>query len=165
MEDFIVGFFEKYSRYIVLFHILSSTLLVGGFFVMSFLIRPIINKIKIPSVKYGSGIEFVKKFLICTVVCLFIILITGVLMSVGLRFSSGNPATNVIIHTLEALWIFISANSFYMFMKYRESKKYFAKNEHIEIHENLELIFRYVIPLNLIIGVISIYFGILLRGF
>lgn len=162
MESFIVDFFNKFDFFITYVHIMSVILLIGTLFAIGFLVKPVLYEIKIPRVKYEKSIELVKRFMMFAFICMVLILLSGLTMVVGLDYKGGNPADYVIVHTIEALWIFVGANFIYIYFKYKEASKSFRQNESIQTHENLELIFRYIIPLNFVLGVISVYFGILL---
>ncbi|MCD8478117.1 MAG: hypothetical protein LRY68_09720 [Sulfurospirillum sp.] len=70
-----------------------------------------------------------------------------------------------MVHTKEALWTFIAFNMIYMYLKYRRAKKGLADENYIEVEENVVLIVKYLIPLNLLLATISAYFGVILRGF
>ena len=40
-----------------------------------------------------------------------------------------------------------------------------AEENYIEVEENIILMVKYLIPLNLILALISVYFGVVLRGY
>ena len=52
-----------------------------------------------------------------------------------------------------------------MYMKYLKAKKGLEEQNFIEVEENIILMVRYFIPLNLVLALISVYFGVILRGF
>ncbi len=86
-------------------------------------------------------------------------------MNIEAEFNTGHPSMHIAVHVTEALWIFITANTGYMYVKYKEAKNKLQNNEYVEIHENLELVFSYAIPFNFVMGIISIYFGMMLKGY
>ncbi len=165
MEKLALEFFNDFPHYIVFLHAISMSLFIGVLFAMYVFVRPIIFKIKIPRVLYGTGIEFVKIFLIFATICLSIIIITGLLMCNGLGYKYGNPKISVIADTIKILWVFMCIGCIYTYKNYLESKKYFEQNEYIHIHENLQLVFSYVIPLNCAISIIAVYLSVFLRGY
>lgn len=162
MESFVREFYNNFSTLIIFVHVVSAFMLIGGLFVVSFLVKPTIYEIKIPRERYGKSIELLKRFLFFALVCIAFIILSGFAIVVGLDFKGGNPATNVIVHTIEALTFLASINFIYIYFKYKEALKYFKKSENIQTHENLELIFRYIFPLNFILGIASIYFGVII---
>ena len=52
-----------------------------------------------------------------------------------------------------------------MYLKYVKAKKGFDEENYIEVEENVILMVRYLIPLNLVLAIISVYFGVVLRGY
>lgn len=162
MESFVREFFGNFSTLIIFVHVASTLMLIGGLFVVSFLAKPIIYEIKIPRIKYGKSIELLKKFLLFALIFMVLTILSGFVIVVGLNFAGGNPATNVIVHTIEALIFFACINFVYIYLKYKEAYKYYQRDENIQTHENLELIFRYIFPLNFILGIASIYLSIIL---
>lgn len=52
-----------------------------------------------------------------------------------------------------------------MYFKYLKAKKGLAEENYIEVEENVILMVKYLIPLNLLLAIISVYFGVILRGF
>lgn len=76
-----------------------------------------------------------------------------------------DPMKEAIITTKIAVSLFIVVNLGYMYYKFISAKKAFAKNESIEIHENIVLIAYYFTPLNIVLSILSIYLGIALRDF
>ncbi len=165
MESITADFFENFSRYIIFLHVASMALYIGGLCAMGFFIKPIIFQIKIPKILYGCGIDFVKRFMIFSILCLAFIIGSGFFICIGLELSKVSPTTHIIINTLEVLWISAIASCIYMCVKYQNLKKYLTNTQYVEIHEGLILIFSYVVPLNLFISLACLYFSILLGGF
>ncbi|WP_263833303.1 hypothetical protein [Sulfurospirillum oryzae] len=165
MRDFFIDIFGDFSRIIVFLHIISSALLIGSMFVMRFVIQPVEVDVPDEKIKFSSCIEMMRRYIVFLVPVMLVIIITSVFMHLGLGFKSGNPATYVMVHTKEALWTFIAFNFIYMYFKYLNAKKGLAEENYIEVEENVILMVKYLIPLNLILSIISVYFGVILRGY
>ena len=165
MRDFFIEIFGDFSRIIVFLHIISSSLLIGSMFVMRFVIQPVEKDVSDEKIKYGSCIHMMRRYILFLVPVMILIVATSVFMHLGLGFKSGNPTTYVMVHTKEALWTFIAFNFIYMYFKYLRAKKGLAEENYIEVEENIILMVKYLIPLNLLLAIISVYFGVILRGF
>ncbi|MDD2384910.1 MAG: hypothetical protein PHN18_12020 [Sulfurospirillaceae bacterium] len=165
MREFFIHIFNDYGRIIVFLHIISACLLIGSMFVMRFVIQPVEVDIEDEKVKFGSCLKMMKRYILFLVPVMLIIVLTSIFMNLGLGFKNGNPATYVMVHTKEALWTFITFNFVYMYFKYLQAKKGFDVENYIEVEENMVLMVRYLIPLNLILAMISVYFGVILRGY
>lgn len=165
MRDFFIEIFGDFSRIIVFLHVISAALLIGSMFVMRFVIQPVEEDISDEKIKYSTCIKMMRRYILFLVPVLLIIVITSVFMHIGLGFKAGSPTTYVMVHTKEALWTFITFNFIYMYFKYLNAKKGFAEENYIEVEENVILMVKYLIPLNLLLAIISVYFGVILRGF
>lgn len=165
MRDFFIGMFSDFSRIIVFLHVTSAALLIGSLFVMRFIIQPVEVDVPDIKIKFTSCMKMLKRYMIVTAPLMGIIIVTSLFMHLGLGFKSGNPTTYVMVHTKEALWTFITFNFIYMYLKYVKAKKGFDEENYIEVEENVILMVRYLIPLNLVLAIISVYFGVVLRGY
>ncbi len=165
MRDFFIEIFGDFSRIIVFLHIISSSLLIGSMFVMRFVIQPVEEDVPDEKIKYSSCIKMMRRYILFLVPVMIVIIATSVFMHIGLGFKSGNPTTYVMVHTKEALWTFIAFNFIYMYFKYLRAKKGLAEENYIEVEENVILMVKYLIPLNLLLAIISVYFGVILRGY
>ena len=165
MRDFFIEVFSNYSRIIVFLHVVSAALLIGSLFAMRFLLRPIEVDAPDVKVKFAYCLKVIRQYMIFVAILMSMIIFTSLFMHLGLGFKSGHPTTYVFVHIKEALWTFIAFNFIYVFFKYTRAKKGFDEENYIEVEENFILILRYFIPLNLILAIISVYFGVTLRGF
>lgn len=165
MRDFFIETFGDFGRVIIFLHIVSSSLLIGSMFIMRFVIQPVEEGIVDNKIKFGSCLKMMKRYIVFLLPVMFIIVLTSIFMNLGIGFKSGNPTTYVMVHTKEALWTFIAFNFIYMYLKYLQVKKGFDEGNYIEVEENMVLMVKYLIPLNLILAIISVYFGVILRGY
>lgn len=165
MRDFFIEIFGDFSRIIIFLHIISAALLIGSMFVMRFVIQPVEEDVADEKIKFSSCIKMMRRYILFLVPVMIVIVVTSVFMHIGLGFKSGNPTTYVMVHTKEALWTFIAFNFIYMYFKYLRAKKGLEEENYIEVEENVILMVKYLIPLNLLLGIISVYFGVILRGY
>lgn len=165
MRDFFIEIFGDFGRIIIFLHILSACLLIGSMFVLRFVIQPVEADI-LDNKKTMYRFIILRQLPNLTLLSvMFIIVLTSVFMNLGIGFKSGNPTTYVMVNTKEALWTFIAFNFVYMYIKYWKAKKGFDEGNYIEVEENMVLMVKYLIPLNLILAIISVYFGVILRGY
>ncbi len=165
MRDFFIEIFSDFSRAIVFLHVTSAALLIGSLFVMRFIVQPVEVDVPDIKIKFTSCMSMLRKYMLFIAPLMGIIILTSLFMHLGLGFKSGNPTTYVMVHTKEALWTFIAFNFVYMYLKYIKAKKGFDEENYIEVEENVILMVRYLIPLNLVLAIISVYFGVVLRGY
>lgn len=165
MRDLIIDIFVNYSRVIVFFHVISAVLLIGSLFLIRFLIVPVLDKIEQEEIRYKAYLELIKYFFSFVFIIMIILIVVSVFMNVGLGLKFGDQTTYIMTHTKEIVWSIMMLNFIVMYVKYWNAKKAMKKNMFIEVHENIVLIVKYLIPANLILSCLSVYFGIIIRGF
>lgn len=165
MRDLFIEVFNDFGKWFVVLHVLSAALLIGSLFVIRFIIQPVEVEVPDIKIKYSSCLKMLKRYLLFLVPILGVIVITALVMHLGLGFKNGNPTTYVMVHTKEALWTFIVFNFIYMYFKYIQAKKGFDAENYIEVEENVILMVKYIVPLNLALAIVSLYFGVVLRGY
>jgi len=165
MRDFFIEMFSDFSRIIVFLHVTSAALLIGSLFVMRFVIQPVEVDVIDIKVKFENCIKMARRYIFFLVPVMLILIMTSLFIHLGLGFKTGNPATYVMVHIKEALWTFIAFNFGYMYIKYLKAKKGLETQNYIEVEENVILMVKYLVPLNLVLSIISVYFGVILRGY
>ncbi len=165
MFDIIIDIFVDYKTAIIFLHIISASLLIGSMFVIIFIIRPAEKNIKNVEVKCRNCLRILTRYIIFLVPIMLVIVSASVFMSVGMGFKYGNPAAFIIIHIKETIWLFIAFNFLYMYKKYLNAKRAFEKEDFLVVQENIILIIRYLIPLNLVVSMIAVYFGIIMSEY
>jgi len=165
MRDLIIDIFGDFSRIIIFLHVVSAALLIGSMFVMRFIIQPVEVDVPDVKIKFTSCMAMLRRYIFFLVPLMLIIFGTALFMHIGLGFKNGNPLNYIMVHTKEALWTFIAFNFVYMYFKYLKAKKGFEEENYIEVEENVILMVNYLIPLNLLLAIISVYFGVILRGY
>lgn len=162
MESFLSEIFNNFNTLILSLHTISNALVVGSLFAIIFIVKPIMYKIKIPGERYGKSIYILKRFMYCIVICMLVVIFSGLVCINGMQYSKGDPTTYVMVNVLEMFWIFIVLNFVYVFFKIKEANKQFLYKDYVQTHENLELIFTYMLPLNFLLSVAGLYFETLI---
>jgi hypothetical protein len=99
-------------------------------------------------------------FFIVSVITVF----TGVIIAVGADYADKDPLLATIINTKEALWIFMFFNLMFSFYKVLHSKKECLASNSGAAKDNVRLISHYLIVINIFLGLIAAYFGMMLRN-
>ncbi len=157
--------FGSYGRGIVFLHIASASLLLGSMIMVIFIVRKILFCENMEIKRYKIILDILKKYLFFIAVLMSILVSASIFMRVGLEFEYGNPVTFIMIHIKESIWIFMAFNFLYMFIKFIRAKKALSEEEFLVVDENLVLIIKYLMPLNLLLGMIAVYFGVTIRGY
>ena len=164
MYDLVSDIFNNYKTIIIFLHILSASLLIGSMFVIIFIVRPAAKRVENVKIKCGNCLKILKRFNIFLVPIMLIILSASFFMNIGMGFQYGDPTTFIMIHIKEAIWLFLAFNFLYMYKKYLNALKAYKEKDFLVTQENIILISKYLLPLNLIISLMAVYFGVVIKG-
>jgi len=165
MQEFLIDLFGNFGRIVVFIHVISAAFLLGSMIMIRFIIKPILMAIDDEAMRYDRCIQILNKYTYYIFAAMLIIISASLTMSVGLGFEYANPTMFSMIHVKEAMWVFIAFNFVYMYSKLVNARRLYKKRNFFEVHENLGLIVNFLIPLNIILTLISVYMGVIIRGF
>ncbi len=155
---------ENYAVYIIFFHILGAIVWVGGMIAVRFAVHPAMSNISDPSVRLARTLEVTGRLFVLVAPFLAIIIVTGLMMATMFGFR-GQTNLSLVVHLKEAIWLIMTLN--YALMVYLRFK---AQNRFLVMDlkgaaDTLSPIARFLLPLNIFLGVLALYFGLVLRGF
>jgi len=163
MNNLVIDIFNTHKNFIIFLHILSASMLIGSMFVIIFIVRPVTKKVEDTEVKCGNCLKLLRRFNIFLVPTMLVIFSASFFMNVGMGFEYGDPTVFIVIHIKEAIWLFLVFNFLYMYKKYLNASKAYKEKDFLLTQENIILITKYLLPLNLIVSLIAVYFGILIK--
>ena len=176
MKELLIQIFTDYKTQIVFLHILSAVVWVGGMIAMKFAAHPSFINIESPLHRLERISQALKRLFSIVSPFVVLLIITAVLMSVGLGFraaavdANGNVIDNYameiynLVHVKEAIWLLMSVNLLAMILKRNKAQKLLDKGDTAGAKGALELIGKYMVPVNIILGIIAIYLGVTLRN-
>ncbi len=174
MKAWMVEFFWANTELLVFLHVISAVVWVGGMIAMRFAAHYSFQALepaqRLPRTAQALGNLF-------TIVAPFIIvlIVTAILMAVGWGFraaavdASGNVIDEVafgvyqLVHVKEAIWMVMAMNYGYMVWRLVKAKKILASGGLPAAKAMLGMIGKYLVPLNIVLGLIAIYLGVVLR--
>ncbi|UFS62944.1 hypothetical protein LOH54_02185 [Sulfurimonas sp. HSL-3221] len=174
MKEAMVTFFWEYSTLIVFLHVLSAVVWVGGMIAMRFAAHNSFMELE-PPVRLARTAHALKRLFAIVSPFVVILIITAVLMAVGWGFraasvdANGNVideaafATYQLVHVKEAIWLIMALNLGAMILRRNKAQKKIDAGDFAAAKGLLGLIGKYMVPLNIILGVIAIYLGVTLR--
>ena len=163
MKELMVNFFHNYADIIVFAHILSAVIWIGGMVAIRFAVHYAIQELEQPQIKLGVTLNLLKRFFFIVNFTILILIITAGLMAIGLGFK-GTPLYD-IVHIKEGLWTVMLIIFIFINMKRAKAQKYFDDLDFKNTKETLVPLAKWMIPLNIFLGLIAIYLGVTLRGF
>lgn len=155
--------FNNFSSLIVFLHVLSAVIWLGGMIVMRFAVHYSMQKVDEPKIKLGRTLESLKRFFSMVIPSIIILLATAIIMIIALGFKGTELYSTVIAK--EAVWIIMTVVFTIIYVKRNQAQKAFDKGEFPLAKQKLEPIASFLIPLNIVLGLIAIYLGVTLRGF
>ena len=163
MRETIIGLFNDYASVIIFLHVFSAIIWVGGMIALRFAVHFSMQSIEKPQVKLKLILDYLQRFFTMVRPMIGLLLVTSVFMIMGLGFK-GTPL-NDIVHLKEAVWLIMTVIFIIIYLRRNTAQVYFDSNDFKSSKETLEVIAKYLIPLNIILGLVALYLGITLRGF
>ncbi len=177
MKQAMVELFGTYAHEIVFTHVLSAFVWVGGMIAIRFAVHPVMQSIEDPKIRLGKTLQITKNLFHLVIPFIIAIIVTAVLMAVGLGFraaavdESGNIISQTaysiyqVVHIKEVVWMVMAANFTWMYLKRRKAQKLFDAGDLPAAKAAVAIVPKYLLPINIALGVLALWLGVTLRGF
>jgi len=177
MKDFIISTFGEFASIIVSIHIFSAIVWVGGMIAIFFAVHPSMQSIDDAKIRLGKTLMIVGRFFNIVIPFIILLLVSAIFMAVGLGFranaldSSGNVISEVannlynIVHIKEVIWLIMATNFTIMYTKRAKAQRLFNSGDLVGAKEKVAIIPKLLLPINIILGILALWFGVTLRGF
>lgn len=151
--------FKNHASIIIFLHILSAVIWVGGMIAIKFAVHPSIQSIEDPKIRLGKNLQIVGR--------LFMLVMPFIAISVAcaLIIIKGAGYTGSIVHAKEALWTLMTLNYAYMFFQRSRAQKFYNNGDMANAKKMMTLLPTLLLPINIVLGLIAIFLGVMLRGF
>ena len=175
MKEFLVELFAQHKTIIVFLHVISAVVWVGGMIAMRFAAHHSFMELD-PAQRLPRVAHALKRLFTIVSPFVIILIITAVIMAVGLGFraaavdANGNVIDDYamhiynLVHVKEVIWMIMSANLIAMILRRNKAQKLLDASDMEGAKKILGLIGKYMVPLNIILGVIAIFLGVTLRN-
>ena len=157
-----VDFFNNYSSIIVFLHVISAVIWVGGMIAIRFAVHYSMQNIENPKIKLERTLENLKRFFKLVIPSILTLLITAIIMIIGSGFKESTLYSLVIVK--ELIWSLMTIIFIIIYIKRNKAEKAFLNEDMNSTKNNLIPIANYFIPINILLGIIAIFMGVLLRG-
>lgn len=151
--------FKNYGTIIIFLHILSAVIWVGGMIAIRFAVHPSLQSIDEPKIRLGKTLQIVGRLF--NIVMPFI----GISALCGILIIKGAGYSGAIIHLKEAIWTVMTLNFTYMYIKRSKAQKLFDMGDLAKAKEMVKLLPTILLPINIVLGLMAIFAGVVLRGF
>jgi uncharacterized membrane protein len=157
------SFFNQFAALIIFFHVLSAVIWVGGMIVIRFAVHYSMAKVDDPAIKLGRQLENLQRFFNMVIPSIILLLITAIVMILGLGLKGTELYSVAIIK--EVIWTIMAVIFTMIYIKRNKAQKLFDTGDFKGAKEMLAPLPAWMIPVNIILGMVAIYMGITLRGF
>jgi len=154
--------FYEYRVVILFLHVISAVVWIGGMVAMKYAAHPSFMEITSP-IERLERISFALKRLFLIVFIFILILAgTGAFLTIGY----GIKYTDFHIYTRikEAIWGLMFLNYGAMVIRRSKVDKAIAQGDLVYAKNNLIIIGKYMVPINILLGVSAIFIGAYLSG-
>jgi len=163
MKALMVEIFRNNAGIIVFLHVLSAFIWVGGMIIIRLAVHPSLQSIEEGKIRLGVTLTIMQKLFMLIMPFIAVLVMSAVLMAIGLGFK-GTPLYG-IVHVKETIWTIMTINFAYMFIKRNKAQKAYEQGDMAEARSILAPIPKFLLPLNIVLGIIALYLGVTLRGF
>ena len=150
--------FNNYSTIIVFLHVLSAVIWVGGMIAIKVAVHPTMHTIEDKTIKVGKNLMIVGRLFNLVMPFVIILLITAIIMIVVLDLKG------VIIYAKEVIWTIMALNYTNMYFKRAKAQKLFNQGKIKKSVAMVADIPNILLPINIFLGVVAIFLGVVLRG-
>lgn len=176
MKAFIIETFADHRTLIVFLHVLSAVVWVGGMIAVRFAAHQSLSMIADPKLRLERAAHTLKRLFSIVWPFVVILILTAIFMAVGLGFRAAalDASGNVIddyamslyntVHIKEAIWLVMALNLAAMMHRRTKAEKALKAGNIEEAKTMLALIAKYMVPVNIALGIAAIYLGVFLRG-
>lgn len=175
MKAAMTEFFWANTEMIVFLHVISAVIWVGGMVAMRYAAHHSFAHVENPHFRLERISHALQRLFMIVLPFVVMLIITAVLMAVGWDFRNAalDANANVIdqnamdmynlVHIKEAIWMIMAINLGGMMYLRTKAQKALKGDAIAVAQKNLSLIGKYLVPLNIILGVVAVYMGVVLR--
>ena len=155
-------FFAEYKTIIVFLHVLSAVVWVGGMIAMRYAAHPSFMEIASGEERLKRVVHALKRLFTIVFPFTIILLVTAVLMLLG--YDLKNTDYSGLGHAKEAIWSIMFINFFVMILRRNRAAAFLEKGDIAGAKFSMALVGKYMIPVNIILGIIAIFLGSMLSS-
>lgn len=158
------AFFAEYARIIVFIHVLFAVTWIGGMVAIRLALHPSLAVIEDGKQRLGLTVATLNRFFLMVSTAIVFIGITGIIMMLGIGFKSV-PTLYMTVHIKSQIWMLMAIVYGVIYFKFTKAKKFFELGDLEATKKTLAPLAKWLIPINIFLGLVEIMLGIVLRGY
>ncbi|NPA58966.1 MAG: hypothetical protein GXO30_00655 [Epsilonproteobacteria bacterium] len=155
------NFFLEYRNIIIFAHIISAVIWVGGMVAMRYAAHPSFMQIISPADRLEKISLALKKLFFIVLPFVMLLALTGAILSIS--YDIKHTDFHYLTHLKELIWGLMFINLMSMILRRNKADKAMLEGDFNKAREMLELIGKYMVPINIALGSIAIFLGATLR--
>ncbi len=149
--------FLEYKTFIVFLHVISGVVWVGGMIAMRYAAHQSFLEIESPQKRLERIMHALKRLFTIVVPFVIILIITAIFMIKGYGLSQSDFAP--ISHAKEGIWSIMFINLIVMIFRRNRGERFLNEGNMVGAKNQIELIGKVMVPLNIALGVSAIFLG------
>ena len=150
-------FFLEYKVIVVFLHVISAVVWVGGMVAMRYASHPSFLEIESPLKRLERIADALKRLFCIVAPFVLVLLATAIIMIKG--YSISDTEYKTFAYAKEVIWTIMFLNLAVMIRRRNNAQKAIEKGEMVLAKAQLEMIGKYMVPVNIVLGVVAIYLG------
>lgn len=150
-------FFAEYKVYILFLHVMSAVVWVGGMIAMRFAAHYSFAQIESPAHRLERVSHALKNLFMIVAPFILILVVTAVIMIKG--YSLSQTEYKSFAHAKEAIWTIMLIAYLVMVFRRNKAAKAIKEGDFVTAKNQLGLIGKVMVPVNISLGVIAIFLG------
>ncbi len=150
-------FFAEYKVIIVFLHVISAVIWVGGMVAMRYAAHPSFLEIESPAKRLERIADALKRLFCIVAPFVLVLLATAIIMLKG--YSISESELKNIGYAKEAIWSIMFLNLGVMIRRRNNAVKALDRSEFVLAKNQLEMIGKYMVPVNIALGIVAIFLG------
>jgi uncharacterized membrane protein len=158
-----IAFVLENRNIFIFLHVISAVIWVGGMIAMRFAAHYSFVAIVNPQDRLEKSSAALKRLFYIVMPFVLLLAATGALLTVayGIKYTPYHYLT----HIKEGIWGVMFMNLVMMMIRRAKADQAMQRGDFHEARALLGMISKYMVPVNIVLGVVAIFFGTLLRSY
>jgi uncharacterized membrane protein len=156
-----MNLFGNYPQLIIFIHVISAVVWIGGMIAMRYAAHYAFQSIEDPKERLRKTANALKRLFVLVAPFTILLVATAMIMAIAMGLHHG--AYKAMTMAKEGLWTVMFINYLAMVIRRNQAQRLLDNGNFDGAKAKLGLIGTYMVPLNIILGVIAIYLGVVLR--
>ena len=161
MMQTLAALYAEYHQVVLFLHVISAVVWIGGMVAMRFAAHYSFMELREPPERLERTAHALKRLFAIVAPFILILLITALMMAAGLNLHKGED--KMLSFAKEGIWTLMALNYLAMVLRRNTAAKLIETGSLVEAKAKLAPIGTYMVPVNIALGIVAIYLGVMLR--